>query len=313
MNQNIETDISMKELLKDRKTDENIKNIIYKNTPKDLKDKDNHFNRLMRFFALEDKPHLEKKEYNECTYKKLEWFNENHFDVINSFWITFACALINSSKYSLYKIKNNFPCIGKDGGMSKKTYALKFLGLHENPSEKLQNFANKTIEENSQLKEFSSLCHSVANFTPCPNGFNIVKNSAEITLNKKVLQSRDFLPLMIDLIEECYALEKTRYNEETRSISFDTIEKWHDYFSGTDKDAGDVRTKYCLEDYYYIYSDPINPDIKHIKGIPFFENQSLEHPLPLKSTEVEQCLDEMVKRIHIRAYRLYHKYSNPSE
>ena len=71
-----------------------------------------------------------------------------------------------------------------------------------------------------------------------------------------------------------------------------------------------VRTKsrkVCLEDYYYIYRAPDNAEEPHIKGIPFFKTQSLMYPVPKTEGEVKECLDEMVKRIKIRAYRIYEK------
>ena len=42
----------------------------------------------------------------------------------------------------------------------------------------------------------------------------------------------------------------------------------------------------------------------HLKGIPFFRSQSLDHPLPRTEEELTECLDEMIKRIRVRACRL---------
>ena len=40
------------------------------------------------------------------------------------------------------------------------------------------------------------------------------------------------------------------------------------------------------------------------KGIPFFRSQSLDRPLPRTEEELTECLDEMIKRIRVRACRL---------
>ena len=181
---------------------------------------------------------------------------------------------------------------------------------------------SKNFEKISSLATYT---HSVANFMPCPKGFNIPKNSAKITQDGKVLCAFDFLPLMIDLIEKCYVMGEEEYNksrleyttkdnvESVVRIEYSTIEEWHNYFAGTKEEYGDVRTNYCLEDYYDICDDPNDVEKKHIKGIRLFDRQSLEYPVPREKEEIEQCLNEMIRRIENRAENLASKNSQGTQ
>ena len=130
--------------------------------------------------------------------------------------------------------------------------------------------SRELLARKSQYRELAALTHTVANFMPCPCfSYNALKGCKE--------QVRDFLPLMADYVDRQGAQE------------------WKDWFILN-------RKKYCLEDYYYI--DTGEDHAAHIKGIPFFRSQSLDHPLPRTEEEITECLDEMIKRIRVRACRL---------
>ncbi|MCG4469692.1 hypothetical protein L0P50_12390 [Lawsonibacter sp. DFI.6.74] len=148
----------------------------------------------------------------------------------------------------------------------KKTLAGKML----KPTTIYSAVSRELIARKSQYRELAALTHTVANFMPCPcSSYNALKGTRE--------QVRDFLPLMADYAER-------QGNQE-----------WKDWFLFN-------REKYCLEDYYYIYTG--EDHTAHLKGIPFFRSQSLDHPLPRTEEELTECLDEMIKRIRVRACRL---------
>ena len=311
MSKNLENRITTAELLIDRKTDATIKQII--NGTKT----DNSFSLLMSFFSTDKykfpandrglpETELESQRYNEIIYEKLKWTN-SHYDVINSFWTVFSWAM-HSEFPLIYKVaetgnvriyKNDYL---RDGKLIYVSFPKCFF-----KEEKLRNRVVMLNNHFEVINDLAAYVHTVANFMPCPtHPFNIVKGTRP--------EVRDFFPLMIDLIEKCRTMKLEDYEKsalnytidnERKIVDYDTIKNWHNYFSGDDERFGDIRAKYCLEDYYYIYSDCNN--VKHIKGIPLFEKQRLEHPLPLENEEVAQCLDEMVKRIKIRAYRLHQR------
>ena len=150
--------------------------------------------------------------------------------------------------------------------VKKKTLAGKML----KPTTIYSAVSRELIARKSQYRELAALTHTVANFMPCPcSSYNALKGTRE--------QVRDFLPLMADYAER-------QGNQE-----------WKDWFLFN-------REKYCLEDYYYI--DTGEDHTAHLKGIPFFRSQSLDHPLPRTEEELTECLDEMIKRIRVRACRL---------
>ena len=256
---------------------------------------EDNFARIMGFFSKYENTHLEQRQYNNPWYMQLGWMTEECFDVINSFWTVYACALIVLSKYKGYYFddKNNIPCIGT---LKKNTYAKKYLGdgqWRSNPAT-LRKYANETLNQIPELNNLAELCHCTANFMPCPDSFNGAKGTNPMV--------RDFLPLMIDLIE-------VRCNEEHSIMCESNCSPWKTWKEW----LIDNREKYCLEDYYEIYGDEQDLTPKRIKGIPFFENQSIEHPLPTNEHEVQICINEMVTRIKKRAYRLYDRYVAKAE
>lgn len=256
---------------------------------------ESNFARIMGFFSKYENTHLEQKQYNNPLYMHLGWKTEESFDVINSFWTVYACALIVLSRYKGYYFdgESNIPCIGT---LKKNTYARKYLGdgqWKSNPAA-LREYANKTLNQVPELNNLAELCHCAANFMPCPALFNGAKGTNPMV--------RDFLPLMIDLIEaRCNETHSVMYR-----CSCSTWKIWKEWLI-------DNREIYCLEDYYYIYGDEQDLTQKHIKGIPLFKGQNLEHPLPTTESEVRECINEMVTRIKNRAYRLYDQHLSNTE
>lgn len=248
---------------------------------------------ILAYFSTDNEniDELEKLKYNQALYRRLGWQDEAYFDVISSFYQVYCCGLA-------------WVCSGKtcndygadwsdlDGGdlppfrleqdgsfkalfrlpdpqykfVKKKTLAGKML----RPATIYSAVSRELLARKSQYRELAALTHTVANFMPCPCfSYNALKGCKE--------QVRDFLPLMADYVER-------QGNQE-----------WKDWFLFN-------REKYCLEDYYYI--DTGEDHAAHIKGIPFFRSQSLDHPLPRTEEELTECLDEMITRIRARACRL---------
>ncbi len=287
------------------------------------------FDLLMRFFATDDKRFggytydkkfisfndLEKREFAQYVYELLGWNDNKYFDVMNSFWTVYCSALDNIAKTKkltyekvfskacsefLYDFQQEgiYYCYWKNDEnnwkkiiLKKKKYAEKIINdieIHRNAQKALIDIYSKFID-------FSSLCHCVANFMPCPDAYE--KGKLSYNQIKGVLPDvQDYFPLMIDKIEKCY-VEKTgiKYHVDNKQelISYDTVEKWHKWFV-------ENREEYCLEGYYE-YKDG------KLKGIELFNGQTLEHPVPLEKNEIEECLEEMIKRIKTRAMRMARK------
>lgn len=264
---------------------------------------------IMEFFSTnnEDIGHLENPKYNQDIYENLGWQDETYFDVISSFWTIFACAVIrevnDNKEHSRSKRHCNFPDYtnyltpripgGKYGyenadGIRQPSFPERYL----EPRMGIVSIVNSTISSYPKLNELAALTHSIANFMPCPSSpYNAAKGL--------VRRMHDFIPLFIDLIDaHCGQGKSITYANPQRGqveVNVITLQDWKDWFISN-------RSKYCLEDYYYIYTDKDNND--HIKGIPFFKSQNLSYPLPCKENEIVECLDEMVKRIRVRAFRL---------
>lgn len=285
-----------------------------------LANKNNPIKLIMEFFSTDDKEQLEWLKYNQDVYEKLGWKGEQHFDVISSFWTVFVCALVAYSR-TLEK-DNQLQDFWKDIPVNQNTwkhksiftfgantllaYATKFPEMYDigkcTYASKVLDSANiqsivlskflETALYSNQIKNLASLCHSVANFMPCPPPpYNRAKGL--------VKRMHDFIPLFIDLIDaHCEQGKSITYADpQGRQVEVNviTLQDWKDWFISN-------RSKYCLEDYYYIYTDKDNNG--HIKGIPFFKSQNLSYPLPREENEITECLDEMVKRIRVRAFRL---------
>lgn len=248
---------------------------------------------ILAYFSTDNEniDELEKLKYNQTMYRRLGWQDEAYFDVISSFYQVYCCGL---AWVCAEKTCNDYGAdwsdldggdlppfrLEQDGAfkalfrlpdpqykfVKKKTLAGKML----RPTTIYSAVSRELLARKSQYRELAALTHTAANFMPCPCfSYNALKGCKE--------QVRDFLPLMVDYAER-------QGNQE-----------WKDWFILN-------RKKYCLEDYYYI--DTGEDHAAHIKGIPFFRSQSLDHPLPRTEEEITECLDEMITRIRARACRL---------
>lgn len=293
----------------------------------DNKSNGDSFDLLMSFFATDDKKFggytydkkfisfsdLEKRDFARYVYGILGWNNNSYFDVINSFWTTFSCAIIktyqemynddNEDKfYFFYKTNRpHLPYNKKPTSENSNTYPKKYLEyLSKRPNCDFLKIINRTNEK-YQIKRMAKLCGCVANFMPCPDAYE--KGKLSYNQLKGVLPDvQDYFPLMINKIEKCY-VEKTgiKYYVDNKQelISHDTVEKWHKWFLENIEE-------YCLEDYY---------DVKdgHLIYKPLFDcekcenKQTLKYPVPQKEDEIKECLEEMIKRIESRAMRMAKK------
>lgn len=156
---------------------------------KDLKEF-NSIDKLFLFFTSAQGDAEYCEEAKQC-YKELKWNQSPFYDVINSFWITFSYAMH-------LKYPEEYP-IAEAGNVK----------IYKNHYKKYDSFPEKYFKENSDarnqvtalckeytdMKELAELCHTVANFMPCPQGFNSAKGLLS--------DVRDYFPLMIDKIQEC--------------------------------------------------------------------------------------------------------------
>lgn len=282
-------------------------------------DNKSNVHRIMCFFSDFKDTHLERREYNKQYYQELGWMTEEYFDVINSFWTIFKCALIEcvhtDERFTKYKKNYRFSNTGVPlvpGG--KQTHQaivsgrkMEVLGFPDRyktykTNSDLSQIVEATEDKYTALNDLASCCHCVANFSPCPALFNSAKGIMHSVY--------DFMPLMVNWIE----LHSGKISESKTqivcdngdSLSCEEVESWKKWLI-------DNREAYCLEEYYCVFSDEQDPTQKHIKGTPFFERQSLEHPLPTNEAEVRECINEMVVRIKNRAHRLYNQYLTNTE
>lgn len=249
-----------------------------------LKDKkeETAIERIMKFYNEINVLEYESKDSNIEIYKKLGWSNSNNFDVISSFWTTFTYAM----HYEFSKIYK----IAEKGNV--KIYKTPFSkGGFYIPSF-TENFSEKNSEERRQvlqvcdtfdkLNDLASFTHCVANFMPSPQGFNEAKGCAN--------ECKDYLPLMVDKIQQCIERKECLYYGDNKQVSLEVVEQWHVFLI-------ENRKKYSLEMYYTVEQEIL-------KGIPFFQGQSLGNPVPNKKEEIKECLLNMTERIIERAERL---------
>ena len=242
------------------------------------------FDLLMKFFASSGSD-LEKQQFAKDVYECLGW-SEDHYDVINSFWTTFLCAM-HCYYPNIYKVapKGNVKIYKNDYGYSS------FPKEYNQNNETVREQVSKLITQNPQINDFAALCHCVANFMPCPDGdFNSAKGTSK---------AKDYLPLMIDLIQDCINNKKTlAYDDNKYIIEADTLSFWRDWFIAN-------REKYCLTGYYEVKKE--NGE-EIIQGIPLFKGQTLENPFPKSKEQADECIRNMLKRIDERAELLIGRF-----
>ena len=265
----------------------------------DIKLEDAPFCRLMKEFAGTQPTtvHYENVEFENSgfaknVYKILHW-NEQRYDVINSFWTTFSWAMHFKFKYPIKEAGNVGIYKSHNKTYDIPSFPEKYIGGDKVIKEQVSVLINDIPD----IEEFSALCHCVANFMPCPESnysFNKIKY--------RLCNVKDYLPLMINKIQKCIddneEIEIIDNNEEIR-IDNKEIKAWHQWFI-------DNREKYSLEPYYDVIE---KGKTSCIKGIPFFTAQSLKQPLPNSYEEVKECLAEMLARIKRRAALMLEKYS----
>ena len=281
------------DLLRDRKEDK--KDVI------GGRNDDDSFMLLMKFFISKEnfpkdrrgwhKNHLEDAEHNREIYQYLCWLDAHYFDVINSFWTIFSWVMHIQYPYIYPIARAGNVKIYKNDYKDYMSFPRQYCNDEELHSRV------KSLKEYEEIILLAGKCHCVANFMPCPGEqFNSLKGLHP--------QTKDFLPLVVDLIESCCVHNNcTEYTTKGKKIIIkrETLKEWKKWLI-------DNRDTYCLEDYYDIVNDDSDPEQKHIKGISFFEGQSLKNPLPKREREIRMCLNEMVARIEKRAYKLYNRY-----
>lgn len=152
------------------------------------------FSLLMHSFA-NNGPDYEKESFAKTVYNILDW-NENHFDVVNSFWIPFSYVMqcVYPKEYEIapagnIKIYKNHYC-DPNGKYEIESFPEKYIDKNRN--EIINNQVLK-LPFICEINNFASLCHCIANFMPCPdNQFNSAKGLGE--------DVKDYLPLMINKV-----------------------------------------------------------------------------------------------------------------
>ncbi|MFZ3579518.1 hypothetical protein [Virgibacillus sp. DJP39] len=262
----------------------------------------NPFHRIIKRYELGTGDY-ENSILAETAFIRLGWSN-NSKDIINSFWGTFTCALVEQSKEnswtysdvskgqctdSLYDFDNDFkitycawnPTTKLWGKFvfSKNKFGEKFFAENNLHREKAEFLLDKYPE----FIDYADICDSIANFTPCPSyPYNSLKGFLP--------DVKDYLNLMVDKIQECIDSGKgMKYDNDKKTTiaKIGDLIKWKNWFITNQK-------AYHLEEYYSIEND-------RIKGIPLFEKQSLSHPIPKDEEEVKECVNEMMRRINNRA------------
>lgn len=205
-------------------------------------------------------------------YSALGWPSEGYADVIASWWTTAQRALALTAED---------------------------LGHPYAPPRK-QRFAAQVVEDDPELAEFlavldgsrhaavghrlrrlAALTHTIANFMPCPPRFNQDKGARHRATAGEP-SACDYLDLQADSLQV----------RHTRATSPDRwLVRHHDFLVGN-------RSRFCLQDWYDVDRDG------RLVGIPLFEGQSLDHPVPGTVAEAAACLGEMVARIERRAARI---------
>lgn len=309
----------------------------------------NSFKSIMKFFSESEENFGYEKDYfgkgKHKYYKDLEnrpitksifnilgWENE-WIDIINSFWGNYTYSLVEYSKREntptfkdiAVKMKNiglaqniaSWKCelfgLDKNGffqivirnelkTISKNKYATKVLEDDNIQSIIVEKYFLSDKKKREKIFLFSSLCHSVANFMPGPNAYEKGKLSYN-QLKGTLSDVKDYLPLMINKIQKCIKEEQNlKYgNGPNDHICLDTLISWKNWFSSN-------REKFYLEDYFYIIKN--DEGCEELIGIPLFKRQSLEVPVPENETEVNECLNNILRIIQTRAFKMSEQLKN---
>ena len=235
--------------------------------------KHENFDRLMNYYADKKRIHLEKYCYGFIN-SAFDW-NSKYFDVINSFWIVFKYALLNTDEmFGYWKSKDEFeyPIIvdGKDC-LNAEEFAYRYInGLF---NEAYMNKIKQCLDLFPGLNILAGLCHCYANFMPCPDIlFNISKGVSNCSDN-----ITDFM---------CYLWNgKPLYykkNNDMLLIADEYKDRWSDYLLNSDN--------LFLQDYFFIEDN----------GLFFYVDTTQDH---LKN-RLHQYLPKVISKILKRADRM---------
>lgn len=220
------------------------------------------------------------KMYNIIGWNK----KSSEFDINYSFWRTFKAGMnILFPNENIFKENYSAQCLFENSKSDSTTIR------------NLNHFEDKVPE----IKEFASICYTVANFLPIPDRkYNFLKNK----------MGYDFLCLYIEAIEKRYKEFKKEqefinamkdkisikliFNEE----EFKEITEIRNWFIKKQEDFG-------LQD-EYIY-DEINDELN---GIALFVGQTLENPFPKDIETYREMLKTIIKRIKNRAQIISDQY-----
>jgi hypothetical protein len=253
--------------------------------------------RIMAFFS-DKQVDIEKSEFARSIYRVLGWGNYSYFDVINSFWTVFTCGLAITNDLLIeekklgkryYEFSDDKKNVLLNKGYIKKNYYADIY-FKRNENTHFKKIVRKLQEDYPKVNELASLCHAVVNFAPCPKSFpnksfNMAKGHCE--------DVKDFLPLMIDKIEKCIdTTEELKY--DNKSIDVATLKEYKVWLI-------EYREKCYLQEFFHI------DDNGKMIGLPFFEGQSLEKPLPTNGYELRSCLENIVVILNNRSKLIVNK------
>lgn len=256
------------------------------------------FIRIMTFYSVDKngRKHLENTNFSKGMYENIYSERYTSFDVINSFWTVFTCGLVIANKALLENNQLNvqyytFREDAKTVLLLNKYFSSKWFAdtyFSRNNESDIKKIVNKMREDFPQIDILASICHTIANYSPCPIApFNAAKGTCN--------DVKDFLPLMIDKIEKCIEFsENLVYMDNI--IPFDDLRDYKNWLINNQQHV-------FLDDYY----DVINGKMK---GKHLFDGQSLDNPLPMNAELLRECLDSIINRTYNRV-NMIHRNSVP--
>ena len=243
----------------------------------------------------------ESMDFAQAFYFFLRWNGHTFYDVINSFYMTFQCALVYpEEKLPETEYKFAETAEGVIFQYKPKSYDFCSIGKAKHAQKILdpENICHKAVAalNGKPISSLAEYCHCIANFMPCPEK---PYNEAKGCLS----DVRDYFPLMIDKIQRCIDEDKPiKYTVKGRekTVPAETLKSWKKWFI-------DNRKELCLEDYYYVISYKNGETA--IKGKPLFKGQSLSEPFPSDTDKVNECIRTMLHKIDKRANRMVRRIS----
>lgn len=219
-------------------------------------------------------------------YVMLGWPTEGYADVIAS-WTTLAKAALRLAAADL----------GLDYGVPNKA---QLVAAIKSGDQEFLAFVT-TLEGSkhagivAQIRDFAAKCHSLANFTICPDGyFGSDKGTFPWTENLNGRRVNwDYLNLMVDGVQADY--DRLRLAGKLGTGLGAKIRRHRDFL---------LKNRYSLDDWYRVDND-------RLVGIPVFEGQSHAHPVPTTVDEAVAALTETLRRIDSRAKTIAARVARP--